>query len=81
VRRRNGAVRWALFSDPFARAHYVETYVLESWLARERQLERFTVSDKALRDRVFSFQVGAEPPTVSRLILARSPAANRDPAA
>lgn len=69
VRRRNGAVRWSLFSDPFDSAHYVETYVLESWLMRERQLERFTVADRALRDRVFSFHVGATAPVVSRLLL------------
>lgn len=80
VRRRNGAMRWSLFSNPFDPAHYVETYVLESWLARERQLERFTVADRALRDRVFSFHTDAAPPKVSRLILARAPGISSGPA-
>lgn len=73
VRRRDGAVRWSLFRDPFDPARYMETYVVESWLARQRQLERFTVADHAIRNRVFSFHVDAAPPVVSRLILARIP--------
>ena len=73
VRRRDGAVRWSLFADPFDPTRYVETYVAESWLARQRQLERFTVADHAIRNRVFSFHTETAPPQVSRLILARIP--------
>jgi len=63
-------VRWALFADPFDPARYMETYVIESWLERQRQLERFTVADHAIRNRVFSFHVDSKPPLVSRMILA-----------
>jgi len=73
VRRRDGAVRWSLFADPFDPARYTETYVVESWLARQRQLERFTVADHAIRNRVFSFHVDTLPPVVSRMVLARPP--------
>lgn len=73
VRRRDGAVRWSLFRDPFNPTRYMETYVVESWLARQRQLERFTVADHAIRNRVFSMHVDAKPPAVSRMILARVP--------
>jgi hypothetical protein len=79
VRRRDGAVRWSLFADPFDPARYMETYVVESWLARQRQLERFTVADHAIRNRVFGFHVDAAPPVVSRMILARLPTNQHSP--
>jgi MFS family permease len=78
VRRRDGAVRWSLYRDPFDLARYMETYVVESWLERQRQLERFTIADHAIRNRVFSFHVDATPPVVSRMIMARVPAKPED---
>jgi MFS family permease len=72
IRRRDGAFRWELFRDPFDHARYMETYMIESWLERQRQLERFTVADRAIRERVFSFHTDPAPPSVSRMLLARN---------
>ncbi|HEY9510365.1 MAG TPA: MFS transporter [Verrucomicrobiae bacterium] len=72
IRRRDGAIRWALYRDPFDATRYLETYVVESWLERRRQIERFTVADHAIRNRAMSFHVAESPPSVSRLILART---------
>ncbi len=70
IRRRDGAVRWSLYRDPFDSTRYMETYVIETWLERQRQIERFTVADRAVRDRVFAFHIGPHPPVVSRMIVA-----------
>lgn len=69
IRSRTGAMRWALYHDPFDESVYMESYVLESWLERQRQLERFTVADHEIRSSVFKFHVGSQPPKVSRMIL------------
>ncbi|HVV00398.1 MAG TPA: MFS transporter [Verrucomicrobiae bacterium] len=71
VRRRDGAIRWSLFRDPVHPGRSMESYVLESWLERERQIERFTVADHAIRNRLMGYHIGENPPDVSRMILAR----------
>jgi len=73
VRCRDGAFRWSLYRDPSDPGRFTETYLLESWIDRQRQIERFTVADREIRDNVFSFHIDPDPPVVSRLVLAQNP--------
>jgi len=68
IRLRDGAMRWGLFRDAANPAHYVETFLVESWAEYLRQRERLTMRDLAARERVYSFQRGEIPPPVSRMI-------------
>ncbi len=71
IRRRDGALRWAVFEDPAQPGKYLETFVVESWAEHMRQHERMTVSDREVQDRVDAFHKGAQPPVATHLIAVR----------
>ena len=71
VRLRDGAIRWGVYQDAMDPGHLNETFVTESWLEYLRQRERFTASDLATRERVFSFHRGSEPPRISHMFYAK----------
>jgi MFS family permease len=71
VRLRDGAMRWGIFQDANDPRHLNETFIMESWIDYLRQRERFTASDREIRDRVVSFHRGAEPPRITHTIYAR----------
>ncbi len=52
IRRRDGALRWDLFSDAQIPGRYLETFLVGSWAEHLRQHDRFTVADRAVEDRV-----------------------------
>jgi MFS family permease len=71
VRLRDGAMRWGIFQDADDPTHLNETFVMESWIDYLRQRERFTESDRAIRDQVMSFHRGKEPPRIRHTIYAK----------
>ncbi len=71
VRLRDGAIRWGIFQDADDPRHLNETFVMESWIDYLRQRERFTSSDRTIRDRVVSLHRGPEPPRITHTIYAK----------
>src|SRR5215471_2077796 len=71
LRRRDGAFRWGLYSDPATPGRYVETYLVESWGEHLRQHTRITEADRKIEERVFSFNLDKGLPPTEHLIAER----------
>jgi hypothetical protein len=61
ARKRNGAYRWGIFEDTATPSHWVETFLIDSWLDYLRQRERLTRADQQLEVEVRSHQAHGEP--------------------
>ena len=68
VRKRSGALSWAVYEDKDSPTCYVEVFVVESWLEHLRQHERHTVNDQLIKSKVLSFHRSAVSPRVRHLI-------------
>jgi MFS family permease len=69
VRRRDGASRWSVYRDTEHPAHYIETFIVESWAEHLRQHERLTSADRGLEENVGRFE--SKPIKVRHFIYAR----------
>lgn len=70
-RRRDGACQWHLYSDLERPGHYIEMFQVETWGEYLRQLERTTVQDRFVEERVYSLHLPTIPPVVTLLISER----------
>lgn len=70
LRRRNGAVRWRLFQDVADDEHWIEAFVVGSWIEHRRLRRRMTVADVALEARAIAYHKGESPPQ-RRYMIAR----------
>ncbi len=68
VRRRSGSLRWGIFKDTADNSKYIENFISESWGEHLRQHKRITLYDKAVEEKVNSFQRDKKPPQVSHYI-------------
>jgi hypothetical protein len=68
VRRRDGAIRWAIYRDASDSTHLIETFIMESWLDYLRARERTTAADREAVERVRALHTDPEPPRISHQI-------------
>jgi quinol monooxygenase YgiN len=68
IRRRDGASRWHLYSNPAEPGRFVETFIVESWAEHLRQHGRGTEADRKTEEQVFAFHLGEGPPVATHLI-------------
>jgi MFS family permease len=60
-RKRDGAMRWALFQDLSDPERHVESFLVASWAEHERQPERALKSDRVAIERVLELHRGPAP--------------------
>jgi predicted MFS family arabinose efflux permease len=68
MRRREGALSWALFEDVERRGTHIENYLMTSWTEHRRQADRRTGDDQKLLDEITEYHDGNETPRTRYLL-------------
>jgi MFS family permease len=68
IRRRDGAISWALYEDAARPGLMIEVFLVESWLEHLRQHERVTNADQVDQETVRAFVHGDAPPSVRHML-------------
>ncbi len=71
IRRRDGAFRWGLYSDPAILGRFVEAYLVESWGEHLRQHARITEADRKIEETIVACQLNGVLPPAKHLISER----------
>ena len=66
--------RWGVFEDLAREGHFVETFLLDSWLEHLRQHERVTNADRIVQDAAQQFHIDGIPKVTHLLGAVRDPA-------
>jgi MFS family permease len=74
IRLRDGALRWGIWADSARPGRYLESFVVESWLAHLRQHERVTAADRAVQAIATAFHRGVGSPRVTHFVHEQIPA-------
>jgi MFS family permease len=77
IRLRDGAMEWGLFVDAAAPGHYLETFLVKSWLEHLRQHERMTFADLEAEESVRALHLGDGRPVVHHFLAERVPRSSR----
>lgn len=68
IRRRDGARHWALFRDVQNPQVWTEMYNVPTWTDYVRLIQRVTLADEMVGEKIRKLHRGAEPPKARRLI-------------
>ena len=68
ARKRDGAYAWDVMEDVRDPDHYIEYYMVESWLEHLRQHERVTNEEKYLQEKISALLVAGKIPEVTHFI-------------
>ncbi len=68
VRRRDGAFAWDVLEDAVEPGHYLEYYLVETWIEHLRQRERITNTDKLIQERLLTLLVEGTQPEVRHFV-------------
>ncbi|MDD1707009.1 MAG: MFS transporter [Methanoregulaceae archaeon] len=70
LRRRDGAIDWALYRDVADPDSFLEVFIAESWVDHLRQHTRITVADMDIQEKTRIYHTGEQPPLVHHYISA-----------
>lgn len=69
VRRRDGARQWELLRDTEYPQKWIESYHVPTWDEYHRHIDRRTLADTAVDDRIRALHSGDGPPRVHRMVV------------
>lgn len=67
-RRRDGAYAWDILEDVREPNHFIEYFLVESWLGYLRQHERVTNTDRLIQEDIRKLLIDKQPPKVTHFV-------------